>query len=95
MLHHNIRYRQIIIRDFYFILPLLYDCLLLYSVSELEILSFVPFVRPFFAQQEQCKCTLVEMTTAEEKSLRKTLMKKNKKKQMPDVQTKPADASSL
>lgn len=78
------------------ILLLLCDYLLLYSVSELEILSLVPFTRLFSAQPEQCKSTVVEKRTADKKSLRKNLVKKKKKeKQMPDVQTKPADASSL
>lgn len=37
----------------------------------------------------------MEMRIAEEKCLTKTPMKKNKEKQMPDVQTKPPGASSL
>lgn len=65
--------------------------LLLYLVSELEILSFVPFVRSFLAQQDQGKCILAEMRIAEEKPLKKT----DTEKQVPDVQTKPDDASFL
>lgn len=77
------------------ILPLLSDYLLLYLVSELEILSLVPFTRLFSAQPEQCKSTVVEMRIADKKSLRKNPVEKKMEKQMPDVQTKSADASSL
>lgn len=62
------------------ILLLLCDYLLLYSVSELEILSLVPFTRLFSAQPEQCKSTVVEKRTADKKSLRKNLVKKKKRR---------------
>lgn len=62
------------------ILLLLCDYFLLYSDSELEILSLVPFTRLFSAQPEQCKSTVVEKRTADKKSLRKNLVKKKKKR---------------
>lgn len=89
---YNIRDRQDDQRTL-FILPLLYDYLLLCLVSELEILSLVPSLRSFLVQQEQCKYNLVEMRMVEQKAQRKTDGEK-KRKQTPDVQTKPADASS-
>lgn len=62
------------------ILLLLCDYFLLYSDSELEILSLVPFTRLFSAQPEQCKSTVVEKRTADKKSLRKNLVKKKKRR---------------
>lgn len=75
----------------WFILTLFYDYLLLYLVSEL---SFVPFEKSFLADQDQGKCILAETRMAEEMPLRKT-DKKTTEKQVPDVQTKPDDASFL
>lgn len=59
------------------ILTLLYDYLLLYLVSELEILSFVCFVRSFLAQQDQGKCILAKREL-NRKSLWGKLMKKHR-----------------
>lgn len=61
------------------ILPLLSDYLLPYSVSELEILSLVPFTRLFSAQPEQRKSTVVETRIADNKSLRKNPVEKKRR----------------